>query len=334
MTVGATLVASLLAVLERPSTWPLGLFGFLIRGGLLIVVAPIIVLPTAIGLANVLAPVLASALLSGLTPTVLFALVGVLVLGLVWLLGGGLLAAAVEAEAIERRADDLIERGPTCGGAARRILVARMAAYLPLLIALSWGSTRVVAAVYREFTVPVDTVTPLVFRVVRAVPDALAVIAVAWLIGEVVGGLAARRIVLLDEAPFRAIRNAVVTVLRRPLRTVVQSVVPLMVLAAVVVPSAAAAAAAWTAIRATLVDGLPPLLTLVAVLVLVVVWSGQLVLLGLVAAWRGAVWTTDVAGTFGGPGTIREGGWSSAPASVNLGDPSGSGSRLGSEGDP
>ncbi len=297
MTVGATLVASLLAVLERPSTWPLGLLGFLIRGGLLVVVAPIIVLPTAIGLANVLAPVLAPALLSGLTPTVLLALVGVLALGLIWLLGGGLLAAAAEADAIERTTDDGIERGPMRAGATGRILVARMAAYLPLLISLAWGSTRVVAAVYREFTVPVDTVTPLIFRVVRAVPDALAVIAIAWLVGEVVGGLAARRIVLLDESPFRAIRIAMLTVIRRPVRAIFQLVVPLLVLVAIVVPSAAAAAAAWTAIRATLVDGLPPVLTLVAVLVLVGVWAGQLVLLGLVAAWRGAVWTLDVAGT-------------------------------------
>ncbi len=334
MTVGATLVASLLAVLERPSTWPLGLLGFLVRGGLLVVIAPIIVLPTAIGLANVLAPILSSALLSGLTPTVLLALVGVLALGLVWLIGGGLAAAAVEAEAIDRTTDDLIERGPTRAGVTWRILVARMAAYLPLLIALAWGSTRVVAAVYREFTVPVDTVTPLIFRVVRAVPDALAVIAIAWLIGEVVGGLAARRIVLLDESPFRAIRNAVIQILRRPLRVLVQLVVPLLVLAAILVPSAAAAAAAWTAIRVTLADGLPPLLTLVAVLVLVVVWSGQLVLLGLVAAWRGAVWTLDVTGTFGGGSAIREGGWSSGSTSVSLGDPSGSGSRPGSEGDP
>lgn len=334
MTVGATLIASLLTVLERPSTWPLGLLAFLVRGGLLVIVAPIVVLPTAVGLANVLAPILAAALVSGLTPTVLVALIVVLVLGVVWLLGGGLLAAAAEAEAIDRTTEGLVDGRPARGGTAWRILVARMAAYVPLLVALSWGSTRVVASIYREFTVPVDTVTPLVLRVARTVPDALAVIVVAWLLGEVVGGLAARRIVLRGESPFRALRVAVRDVIRRPVRTLLQLLVPLLVLAAVLVPSAAAAAAAWTAIRATLVDGLPPLLTLIAVLVLVVVWAGQLVLLGLVAAWRGAVWTLDVAGTFGGGSAIREGGWWTGSTSVSLGDPSGSGSRPGSEGDP
>ena len=334
MTVGATLVASLLAVLERPSTWPLGLLGFLIRGGLLVIVAPIVVLPTAVGLANVLAPILAAALVSGLTPTVLVALIGVLVLGLVWLVGGGLLAAAAEIEAIDRTTEDLVDRRPARDATAGRILVTRMAAYTPLLLALSWGSTRVVASVYREFTVPVDTVTPLVLRVARTVPDAITVIVVAWLVGEVVGGLAARRVVLRGKSPLQALRGAVTAVIRRPARTLLLPVVPLLVLVAVLAPSAAAAAAAWTAIRATLVDGLPPLLTLIAVLVLVIVWAGQLVLLGMVAAWRGAVWTLEVAGTFGGGDAIREGGWSPASASVSLGDPSGSGSRSGSEGDP
>jgi len=47
VSLGATLSGSLLAVLDRPSTWPLALAGFLIRGGWLLVVAPIVVLPTA-----------------------------------------------------------------------------------------------------------------------------------------------------------------------------------------------------------------------------------------------------------------------------------------------
>ena len=56
MGIGATAVAALLAILERPSTWLLGLVGFLVRGGWLIVLGPIVVLPTAVGLANVVAP--------------------------------------------------------------------------------------------------------------------------------------------------------------------------------------------------------------------------------------------------------------------------------------
>jgi hypothetical protein len=339
VTVGATLVASLLAVLERPATWPLGLVGFLIRGGFVLVLAPIIVLPTAIGLANVVAPILTSALLSGLTPTVVLLIAGVGLGGMAWLLGGGLLAAAADGEAIRRTIRD-DEDEPAGGidaaavgrdGDAWRVLSVRLVAHLPLLVALAWGATRVVAAAYREFTVPVDTVTPLVLRVLRAVPDAILVIVLAWFVGEILGGLAARRVVQAGESPPRALRSALAHVARRPIRTLVQAVVPLVALVLVLVPSAAAAAAAWTAIRATLADGLPAPLTLGAVLLLVVVWGGQLILLGLVAAWRGAVWTIEVDGTFGGVGARREGDWYPSVMSGTVGDPSGTGPRTGSE---
>jgi len=349
VTVGATFVASLLAVLERPATWPLALLGFLIRGGFLLVLAPIIVLPTAIGLANVVAPILTSALLRGLTPTVVALIAGAGLAGMAWLLGGGLLAAVVDGDAIRRTIDDgedAQDGGPDVaaadaaadvvaaddrGGDAWRILSVRLAAHLPLLVALAWGATRVVAAAYREFTVPVDTVTPLVLRVLRAVPDAILVIVLAWLIGEILGGLAARRVVQAGESPPRALRSALGHMGRRPIRTLVQALVPLVALALVVVPSAAAAAAAWTAIRATLADGLPAPLTLGAVLLLVVVWGGQLVLLGLVAAWRSAVWTIEVDGTFGGVGARRVGDWYPAAGSGTVGDPSGTGPRTGTE---
>jgi hypothetical protein len=315
VTVGATLVASLLAVLERPATWPLGLLGFLIRGGLLLVLAPIVVLPTAIGVANIVAPYLTAAMLRGLTVTVVLLTVVVGTNAMVWLLGGGLLAAAAESEGIRRIEPELAGRLalPACRarrrrGSILRILVVRLAAYLPLFIVLAWAASRVVAVIYREFTVPVETVTPLILRVARAVPEAIALIIVAWLAGEVLGAIAARRIVLGGEPAARALWSAFGHVVRRPLQTIVEMLIPLVALIAVLVPSAAAAAAAWTAIRTTLVDGLSPLVTLLAVLLLVAVLAGQFMLLGLVAAWRAAVWTVEVGGTFGGVGNRREGG--------------------------
>ena len=100
MTVGATLVASLLAILGRPSTWPLGLATFLLRGGFLLVLAPIVVLPSAVGLGNVLAPLLETVVFRGVTPAIVMLLVTVVVALVVWLVGGGLLAAAVETELV------------------------------------------------------------------------------------------------------------------------------------------------------------------------------------------------------------------------------------------
>ena len=107
MSVGATLVAALLAVLDRPSTWALGLAGFLVRGGVVLVAAPIVVLPTAGGLANILAPLLEDVAFGRrtieLAGTVAIALAGVVV----WVVGGGLLAALAEVEAARRVAADL-----------------------------------------------------------------------------------------------------------------------------------------------------------------------------------------------------------------------------------
>ena len=60
----ATLSIAFGAILARPATWPLALLTFLLRGGLLLVAAPILVLPSAVGLANVVVPWL-SALVFG-----------------------------------------------------------------------------------------------------------------------------------------------------------------------------------------------------------------------------------------------------------------------------
>ena len=56
MTRGAALTRALLATLATPVTWPLALAAFLLRGGILVFTLPILVLPTPVGLGNVLAP--------------------------------------------------------------------------------------------------------------------------------------------------------------------------------------------------------------------------------------------------------------------------------------
>ena len=95
MSLGATLSGSLLAVLDRPSTWPLALAGFLIRGGWLLVVAPIVVLPTAVGLANVIAPLLEDIAFGRRVGDLVVLIVLALVVVVGWLLGGTVLVETV-----------------------------------------------------------------------------------------------------------------------------------------------------------------------------------------------------------------------------------------------
>ena len=56
----AALIGALLATLRTPATWPLALAAFLIRGGIVLVLVPIVVLPTTVGIGNVFGPALAS----------------------------------------------------------------------------------------------------------------------------------------------------------------------------------------------------------------------------------------------------------------------------------
>ena len=108
MNLGATLIGSLLAVLARPATWPLALLGFLVRGGWLLIVAPIVVVPTPVGLANILAPLLEDVAFGRRTAELTALVAVVIVIAVGWLIVGGVVAAVAEADGIRRAA-----RAPT-----------------------------------------------------------------------------------------------------------------------------------------------------------------------------------------------------------------------------
>ncbi len=199
------------------------------------VTLPIVVLPTTVELGNVLAPNVSSVALGSISLefAVLTAVVVATVVG--WLVVGGWLAAAMEAEGARIVArDDALGgseghetgsgAGPAGVGAGRiaaRILAARLIALLPLAAVLSWGSVRLIIAAYYELTSPVEVVTPIIVRVIRSSPEVVIAILVAWTLGEIVGAAAARRITLADDGVFAGLRSAVVTSLRRPLTTLV-----------------------------------------------------------------------------------------------------------------
>ena len=320
MTPGAVLTASLLASLARPSTWVLALLGFLVRGGFLVVLAPIVVVPSAVGLANVVAPTLTSMVFGGLSPEIV-ALAVVAVVGVAaWLVLGGLLAAIAEADSVRRIARDEDLRFDPRSGVAMRVFLARVLATLPLAVALGFGAIRVVAVAYRELTLPSEVAVPVAVRVIRGAPDAVAAIMLAWLIAEVIGALAARRIVLAGEGSATAVIGAVVHALRHPVRVVVAAAVPLVALAAAIAPSAAAAAVTWDAIRDAIATEAAPLGVVGLLVAFVGLWGGGLVLIGMVSAWRGAVWTVEVARTFGGVPTALPGEWTATPGAATLHD--------------
>jgi hypothetical protein len=326
-------MASLLAVLDRPSTWPLALVTFLLRGGWLVVVAPIVVLPTAGGLANVLAPMVEDIAFGRRTDEVI-GLVGVAALvAVVWLIGGGLIAAIAEVEVVRRIAGEpqgdgepVPDGGPTGGlpgggdplgdqrgsvGPGWRVLVLRLIALVPLAVALAFGGFRLVTVAYRELTVPSDVALPVAWRIVSGAADGLALIIVAWLFSEAVGALGARGVVQRGEGVRSALRGALRRVGRMPIRTTLLATASTVVLIAIVAIAALASGAIWDALRSALGEGDITLGSVVLVVTFVAVFGGGLVLIALVAAWRAAIWTLEtdprLAGTFGGGDGTRSG---------------------------
>lgn len=331
MTLGAALGASFLVTLVRPATWLLALAAFLLRGGFLVVLAPIVVIPSAVGLANVVTPYLTSFVFGGVSPSILLLAGGIGIAGLAWALGGGLVAAAAEAEMIRTVAEDedivatvgvAVAPGDQRGSAslAWRILAVRWVAYLPLIVTIGWGGARIVTAAYRQFTVPSDVTTPLVIRVARDVPEAIALIVLAWLVGGAIGSIAARQVVLGAHRVPSALAIAARRLIRHPIRVGVLEVLPTLALLAVIAPSALASATAWAAVRTSFASGAGPVVTVAFVALLVGLWIGGLVLVGAVSAWRAAAWTVDVAGTFGATDNGRERDWNTAPESATLSD--------------
>lgn len=319
MSRGGVLLPALLVTLASPATWPLALGAFLVRGGIVLIALPIVVLPTPVGLGTAIAPTLSSVAFGTIPPEFVIASGAIAVGVFAWLVAGGWLAAALEAEAVGMVAGDEEVAGSGFEGTrahvepdtihlapatvAGRILVARLMTYLPLGVVLALGSVRLVFLTYRELTVPGDVATPIALRVLRAAPEVVVAAVVAWMFAEIVGAVAARHIVLADAGVGSALRTAARTTLRHPASVLARFWLPTVVLLAVLVPGARAAASAWEAVGAILGGTSDPFRVLVTVVAFVALWIVSLLLISVASAWRAAVWTVAEVtreGTFGG----------------------------------
>jgi hypothetical protein len=331
VTRGAALTGALLITLATPATWPLALGAFLVRGGIVLVTVPVVVLPTPVGLGNVLAPAITPIALGSVPPAVVVASIAGFVAVVAWIVLGGWLAAALEAEGarIVARDPDLVGPGGTVarpvtagpGRVAWRILAARLLTLFPLAVAFAWGAVRVVAVTYDELVVPSDTATPIVVRVVRAAPEVILVVLAAWVLGEILGAVAARRIALDGDGVGASLRAAGTRSVRHPLAALARFLLPTTALALVLVPTAIATGSAWEALGGALRGGSDPPTVLVTVVLFVGLWVAGLFLVAIVSAWRAAVWTVaDVtaAGTFGGSTDRRPGDWRAGRTSARL----------------
>jgi len=290
----ATMQAAFLAALARPTWWAIALAGFLVRGGIVLAIVPIVSLPTTADLTTILAPTVEDVLLGG--PSFGTVLGGTLLLvcaiAAVYALvsAGSWLDLALLREA---STDPDLELGwsPEQQSVMRGLGV-RLTAHLPTTLAVGYASVRLVQATYGELTSPGDPTLSLPMRVLGEIPDALVAVGVTWLLGEAIGGLAARRVAAGEPVIVAFGRSIRQVVSPRGLATLA---ITAAALAALLLPYLLAVGAAWQRVRAALFDGLDPVLVLAAVGLMVATWLLGLTLLGALLAWRATAWTVQVA---------------------------------------
>ena len=281
------------ATLTTPEWWAIALAAFLVRGGILLVLAPIVVLPTPAGLITDLSPGVEALLLG--TPSLAGALLGaaalsavLLLLGWAGIAGSWLDVALVREAAASDELDLAWEPGRL---SSSRAFTLRLAAHIPTLLAVGYALVRVITVSYAQFTSPDDPGVSIVDRVISRVPDAIAAVTVAWLFGEVVGGLATRR-----ASAGLGTRAAFLGSLRQVLapRGLATFAATTAALVATALPFALAAGRAWEHVRSYLLFGVDPIQLTSAIVVLVATWVLGLAIVGAALAWRATAWTAEV----------------------------------------
>ena len=290
----ASLLDALAATLARPAWWSLALAGFLVRGGILLVLLPIVTLPTPAALATALSPAVSSLAFGGLTPALILVIVMAAVLALAVVAAVCLAGAWLDRELLREAAgDDDLALDWTPGHASLRDAVAlRLAAHLPTLAAAGYATVRLIGAGYDELLSPGDVAVPLALRIAGRAPDAIAVVLAAWLAGEALGGLAARR-AAAGAAFGEALRRSARQLLSR--RGLATLVVTTAVLTLALAPFLLAVERAWEHVRDVLLGGADVGFVASALLVLVASWILGLAILGAALAWRSAAWTAQIA---------------------------------------
>jgi hypothetical protein len=297
---GATL-AALLAALGRPSWWILALAGFLVRGGIILFVFAIVTLPSPLALSNVLGPIVTPLYLGRVEPATV-ALISSAILTLVaWVVAGGWFAAATEVVLIREAQRAASDEGLP-GGSSRpsgSLLIARstaahLIALLPMAVALAIGSVQIFGVAYRELVNPSDA-GPIVLRVIAGAVSPVVVVVVLWILGEIIGGMAVRRVVLDDTAVVDAVLRSAVDLVARPAGGLLA---PLVTTAVLVVDLGAVLAVVmivWTEVRTRLIGPIvDPLATALALATLGAAWCLALLVTGLIDAWRSVAMTLEV----------------------------------------
>jgi hypothetical protein len=286
VTIGRRLAAALEAAASDPGSWPVGMLGFLARGGLIVLILPILTLPTPVGLATLLGPAVVG---TGRLEGPLRSLV----------VGAGVVLVSVVAAAIvlAALAQHLVYARWRSNGsrplpeAVGGLVAVELVALTPIVVVVLVSSAMIVDQVRGELLLPGDLAVPFVVRIVARTLVPLVAFIVAIITAEAIDGSLARRILVEQRrlrSPVRALTSVIATAL-----------VGWLVTLAVLVPGLALIGVTWQAARASwsmvarAETGSPDVArALLAAMALAGTWLGVLLLCGVASLVRAHLWTT------------------------------------------
>jgi hypothetical protein len=298
------------------------LAGFLLRGGIVLLILPSVVLPSVIGLAGA-AGVSAFGIDGRPTTWLLEMSVVATVVAAVWLMLAFLTGSLIDVWLIEASGS----ARPRVSGESRplpelRVLIDMMgirAIFLvPLALTLIWASGQIYDAIYKELTIPSNLATPLPLRVAESAIGAVVIVALVWLATEVAGAVSVRRLVLFNTGILRSLGDGLAQLALRPISSA--ATVGLTYGVSIVAMGAALLATGtafdWcriavrnqTPIAVTIGLGsvsmtrdIRGLMFLLAAAALAGAWIAALSISGLTSAWRSAALTNEAAEAGPGP---------------------------------
>ena len=314
----------------RHSQAPLvALAGFLLRGGIVLLALPSVMLPSVI---DILGATGIDAISIDGRPTLwLYELIVLAtVAAVVWLLVASLVGSLVDIWLIEMATDSNGDGTKRRLALPPRSLLLRLAAIrmlclVPLAIALVWTVTRLFSAAYFELVTPTNLAEPLLLRVVLAAGDAIAVVTVVWLATETIAAIAVRRQVLAGRGVWRSIGGAAGQMVRRPISTLLTALFSYATSGIVIGAALIATSTAFDWCRSAARNQEPiaiklgigdfsaardfrPVAFALAAVALVLAWAAALALSAAASAWRSAVLTNEVADALDDTPAVARGG--------------------------
>ena len=270
-------------VAGQPQLWLLGSAAFMLRGGVLLLLLPLIIVPTPVEIRLLVGGNLGSA---GFSPALVVGVLGFAVVATLVLMAMLYAVAWLEVWSFQRVAPGPLGSAVSERRIAARVFSVQAAALSALALAALPLALGAIDVAYGEIVRPTGS-GPLYDRIIGGVQGPLIFLGAALVIIEAVSAVASRRILARDF-------GVAVTGGGRRWRPLV-AVLGWSVTLAVLVPSLWALNLVWQSVKAGLAGfGAPVFATVApAILGLAVVWVVTVVLTGFASALRGALWTVQ-----------------------------------------